>query len=175
MHSHIASVLGVLLALTCSGLSAQQAACTLLTPGDVEAATGAKLLEAHKTDMVIPSGPQKGQTVNGCMWGIPGNGMIAISMMPFPQGASRQAIMAKLEEVYGKLKAQHWAEEKKAFADGTCSIMTPPPGKEKLPIMSGCVTEAKGMVLSSAFMSPTQKLSMAQARALTDKALSHLH
>lgn len=63
MHAHVAPVAGLLVALTWADLSAQQFACTLLTPGDIETITGAKPMEPHKTDMVIPEGPQKGQTV----------------------------------------------------------------------------------------------------------------
>jgi hypothetical protein len=175
MHSHLASLVGLLLALAWTDLAAQQPACTLLTPEDVETTTGAKLLEPHKTNMIIPSGPQKGQEVNGCMWGVPGRGMVSISMMPMPEGISRDAAMAKLEETYAQLRAQHWTEERKTFPDGFCSIMAPPPGKEDTPIMAGCITEAKGQVVSSVFMSPTQHLSMGQTRALMDKALHHMN
>ena len=174
MHRHVAAVVGLLVALTWADLSAQQSACTLLTPADIETITGAQPREPHKTDIVIPEGPQKGQTVNGCMWGTAGNGMVSVSMMPMPEGVSREAGIAKLEEVYAELRAQNWAEEKKTFPDGRCSIMTPPPGKKDAPIMSQCVAEAKGMVMSSVFMSPTQKLSMEQTRALMDKAVGHM-
>ncbi len=40
--------------------------------------------------------------------------------------------------------------------------------------MSQCVAEAKGMVMSSVFMSRTQKLSMENTRALMDKAVGHM-
>lgn len=174
MHSHLGLVVGLLVALTWADLSAQQSACTLLTPGDIETITGAQPMEPHPTNMVIPEGPQKGETLNGCMWGTTGNGMVSVSMMPAPEGVLREAGIAKLEEVYGQLRAQHWAEEKKSFPDGSCSIMTPPPGKKDAPILSQCVAETRGMVMSSVFMSPTQKLSMEQTRALMDKAVSHM-
>lgn len=123
MHSHLGPVVGLLVALTWADLSAQQSACTLLTPEDIETITGAKpMAEPHKTNIVIPEGPQKGQTLNGCMWSTTGNGMVSVSMMPAPEGVSREA----------------------------------------------------GMVMSSVFMSPTQKLSMEQTRALMDKAVSRM-
>jgi hypothetical protein len=109
------------------------------------------------------------------MWSVSGNGMVSVSMMPMPTGISREAGIAKLEEVYAQLRAQQWAEEKKSFPDDNCVIMTPPAGKKDAPIMSGCVAESKGMVMSSVFMSPTQKLSMEKTRALMDKAVSHMH
>jgi hypothetical protein len=42
MHPHPAPVVGLLVALTSADLSAQRAACTLLTPGDIETITGAR-------------------------------------------------------------------------------------------------------------------------------------
>jgi hypothetical protein len=174
MHRHVAPVVGLLVALAWADLSAQQSACTLLTPADIETITGAQPREPHKTDMVIPEGPQKGQTVNACMWGTAGNGMVSVSMMPMPDGVSREAGMAKMEEVYVQLRAQQWTEEKQTFPDGRCSIMAPPPGKTNAPIMSGCIAEENGMVMSSVFLSPTQKLSMEQTRALMDKAVGHM-
>jgi hypothetical protein len=174
MHSHLGPVLGLVGALAWSSLSAQQA-CTLLTPADIETITGAKPMEPHPTDMEIPEGPQKGQKVNGCMWGIAGNGMVAVSLMPMPQGVSREAGMAKMEEVYAQLKAKKWTQEDKNYPDGRCTIFTPPPSEKDAPILSGCIIEKHGMLLSSSFMHPTVKLPMDKTRALTDKVAGHMH
>lgn len=175
MRPHLGAALALLVALGWSDLSAQKPACTLLTAGDIETVTGAKAKEPHPTNMVIPEGPQKGQTMNGCMWGTEGSGMVAVSLMPMPQGLSRGEAIAKLEEIYAKLKAQQWTQERKDFPDGSCTIMTPPPGQKDSPILSGCIVEKSGMVLSSSFMSPTVKLSMDKARALSDKVVGHMH
>ncbi len=175
MHPYLGHAVGLLVALTWADLSAQQSACTLYTPADIETITGAKATEPHPTNMIIPEGPEKGQPVNGCMWGVAGNGMVAVSMMPAPKGVSREEGIAKLNQVYGELKAQQWTEERKDFPDGFCSIMTPPPSKKDTPILAGCVVEVKGILMSSSFMSPTEKLSMGKTRALMDKAVSHMH
>jgi len=174
MHPHLGPVVGVLIALTWTEVAAQQSACSLLTAGDIEAVTGAKAREHHKTDMVIPEGPAKGQTLNGCMWAVGDQGMVAVSMMPAPKGPAREAGLAKLAEVYAALRAQHWTEEKKDFGNTTCSIMTPPPSTKDAPILSGCVAEARGMGLSVGFMSPTKKLSIDQTKALLDKAIGRI-
>ena len=48
-------------------------ACTLLTADDIQAAVGVKPnTAAHPTEVVIPSGPAKGATMRGCMWGLGG-------------------------------------------------------------------------------------------------------
>lgn len=66
------------------------------------------------------------------------------------------------DSVYADLRTQHWTEEKKSFPDSSCSIMNPPPGKADAPIMSACIAESKGLVVSYTYLSPKQKLSMAE-------------
>ena len=169
MHRHLGPVAALFVALVWTDLPAQQA-CTLLTPADIETTTGAKALEPHPTTMVIPEGPQKGQPMNGCMWGIADKGMVALSVMEAPPpGPAREAGLAKIREVMDQLKAKKWTEEQKKFPDGSCSIMTPPPTDKSAPILSGCIVVKRGMVVSSNFMSPTKKLTIDQVRALTDK------
>jgi hypothetical protein len=176
MPQHLGHLMGLLGALAWSGLSAQEQACTLLTPTDIETTTGTKEMgEPHPTDMVIPAGPQKGQKINGCMWGIEGSGMVSVSVMPLPQGVTREQAMAKMEEVYAQLRAKKWTQEDKSYPDGRCTIFTPPPSEKNAPILSGCIIENHGMVLSSSLMHPKVKLSMDKARALSDKVASHMH
>ena len=174
MQTRFGAALVLVAALASSNLSAQQA-CTLLTAGDIETITGTKPMEPHPMDMEIPEGPQKGQKMNACMWGTAGKGMVNVSLMQMPPGVSRQVAMAKLEEVYAKLKAQKWTEEDKNYPDGRCTTFTPPPSEKSAPILSGCIIEKHGMVVSSSFMHPTVKLSMDKARALADKAAGHVH
>ena len=176
MHRHLGPVAGLLVALVWTDLPAQQA-CTLLTTADIETTTGAKAATAPQPlAMAIPEGPQKGQTMNGCMWGTGDKGMVSLSVMEAPPpGPAREAGLAQIEQVMDKLKAKKWTEEKKKFPDGSCSIMTPPPSEKDAPILSGCLVVKKGMLVSSNFMSPTRKLTIDQVRALTDKTLGHMH
>lgn len=173
MPRHMRPVVGLLAVLTGADLSAQQSPCTLLTPGDIATITGAKPGEPRASDMAVPSGPSKGQTVHTCSWGVGGNGVLNLSMVAITKG-SREAGIAMLEQAYAILRAQHWTEEKKDFSGGTCSIMTPPPSQNDVPISSGCFTEAKGMGLAVGFMSPTQRLPMEKTWALLEKAVSRV-
>lgn len=174
MHSHLAPVVGLLIALTWTEASAQQPACSLLTSGDIETLTGAKAREPHPTDMVISAGPGKGQRLNGCMWATSDQGMVAVSMMPALTGPAREAGLATLNQTLDALKAQHWTEQRKDLSNGWCSIMTPPPTQRDAPIMSSCIAEARGMAVSVTFMSPTKKLSIDQVKALLDKVVGGL-
>src|SRR5262249_35067806 len=115
------------------------------------------------------------QKINGCMWGVGGSGMVSVSAMAMPQTMTREQATAKLEEIYAKLRAKKWTEEDKTYPDGRCTSFTPPPTEQKAPILSGCIVAKNGIVISSSFMHPTVKLSLDKARALTDKAMSHMH
>jgi hypothetical protein len=173
MHRHLGLVVGLLVALTGTALSAQQSTCTLLTTDDIATITGAEPGEPRASDMAVPSGPSKGKTVHTCSWGVAGNGMVNLSMVEVTEG-SREAGLVMLEQAYAMLRAQNWTEERKDFSGGTCSIMTPPPSQKDLPISSGCFTEAKGMGMAVGVMSRTQKLPMEKTWALLEKAVSRM-
>ncbi len=49
-------------------------------------------------------------------------------------------------------------------------MMTPPADKKEVPLMSGCMAEAKGMAFSVGSMSPTKE----QFKTLVDKAITRL-
>ncbi|HEY8257351.1 MAG TPA: hypothetical protein VIG08_06815 [Gemmatimonadales bacterium] len=175
MHLHPGPVVSLLLALTWADLSAQQA-CTLLSSAEIEAITGSKAREPQPTNMKIPSGTQAGQTVNGCMWGTADKGMVSISVMPMPTDpATRKAGMEKLDEVYAKLRARKWTQEEQKYPHGRCTTMTPPATEKSAPILSGCIADVHGMLVSSSYMSPTKKLPMDKSKALVDKIASHMH
>lgn len=174
MHPHPGPVVGMLIALSWTGAAAQQSACTLLTSGDIEAVTGAKPGEPHESDLILSQGPAKGMKTFGCMWGVADRGMVTVAMFPALKGPARETGLAKVNEAFDALKAQHWTEEKKVVGNATCSIMTPPPSQKDAPILSGCFGEAKGIGLSVGFMSPTKRLSIDQTKALMDKAAGQL-
>jgi len=174
MHPHVGSVVAVLIALTWTEVAAQETACSLLTSGDIETITGSKAREPHKNDMVVPGGKEKDQTMLGCMWGVTDQGMISVALMAAPKGAAREAGLATITHAYDELKAKHWTEEKKDFAGGSCSAMTPPPADKDAPILSQCFAETRGKVVAVAFMSPTKKLSIDETKALLDEAIGRM-
>ena len=144
-------------------------ACALLTSSEVVAAGGGDT--PHATDL--------GGTGDGCMWGGAGNqNMISVSISPSPQGASREALFAKLNETYQQLKAQGWTEVKKDFGNGTCSAMTPPASppassKKKVPAMTGCLADVKGKLVNVVYMSPTGA-PIEHVKPLLDKAIGRV-
>jgi hypothetical protein len=174
MHSYLRAAVGILIALTWTDVAAQQNACSLLTSGDIAAATGTSAREPHSSDMVLSTGPAKGQTVHNCMWAVSDQGMVTVGMMRALTGPAREAGLATLAQAFATLRAKHWTEEKRDLTNGACSIMTPPPSEHDVPIMAGCFAEVRGMALSVGFMSPTKKLTLDQIKALLDKAIGRL-
>jgi hypothetical protein len=170
---------GVLIIATSVAASAAQTAekkmhaCALLTSSEVVAAVGGTG-KFQETDMVIPAGPSKGETMGGCMWAADNEGMVSVSMIRAAQGAQREAGLAKLNEAFQRLKARGWTEEKKDFTKARCALMTPPSSSEKsLPVMTGCFAEAKGMGISVGYMGRTSE-PIEKVKTLLDKAIGRL-
>jgi hypothetical protein len=141
--------------------------CSLLTPTDIEAATGIKPGNG------LPGGYSAGgQAVRMCSWRIPAQrGQLSLSAAPLPPGMSA-ATIAKQNAGMNALRQAKYTEESRQVGDMYCSIMTPPPSQKDGVIMSTCTAAVKGTILSFAYISPTKKIAIEQAKALMDKAVS---
>jgi hypothetical protein len=167
----LCAVLSLLAALATPPATQQSAACSLLTSDDIEAATGAKVGISQPADYPIATG----DTVHACLWSVPTQkGQVSLSLGRLPAGTTAEAI-AKHNPGTDGMRAKHWAEEAKDFPDAWCSIMTPPASDKNAPMMSTCSGEVKGLLISVAFLSPTKKLTIAEAKSLLDKARARQH
>lgn len=169
---------GVLIIASVVAAAAQTAekkmhACALLTSGDVGAAVGGTPGKSQESDIVIPAGPSKGETMGTCMWAAGNQGMVTVSIIRAPQGAQREAGLAKLNEGLALLKGQGWTEEKKDFSNAKCARMTPPPSQKDSPISTGCMAESKGMGISVGAMGRAS-VAIENVKALLDKAIGRL-
>ena len=175
MQPHLGAVLGMLIALAWTDLAAQKesSTCSLLTAADINAAVAGKVGEPHQTDMGVAPGAAS-KTNGNCMWKVGDQGMMSVGVTAAPKGAAREAGLGKMKEVYDKLKAQHWTEERQDFSNGWCSVMTPPASEKDTPIVSGCMAEAKGKAIAVTYLDPKQKLAPGKAKALLDKVIGHM-
>jgi len=175
MKKQFGAALGILIVFAWSSLAEgkEMHTCALLTSGEVVAAVGGTG-QSQESNIVIPEGPSKGETLGGCMWAADNQGMVSISMIRAPQGAQREAGLAKLRDGFQRLKAKGWTEEKKEFTNAKCALMTPPASSEKdIPVMTGCVAEAKGMGISVGYMGRTS-VPIDKVKTLLDKAIGRL-
>ena len=175
MQPQLGAVLGMLIALSWTDVAAQKesSACSLLSAADINAAVAGKVGEPHRIDMGVAPGAAS-KTNGNCMWKVGDQGMMSVGVTPAPKGAAREAGLGKMSEVYDKLKAKHWTEEKQVFGNGWCSVMTPPASEKDTPIMSGCMAEAKGLAIGVTYLDPKQKLALDKAKGLLDKVIGHL-
>ena len=146
-------------------------ACALLTATEVGATLGATATP-RQSDMVIPSGPAKGQTMRLCTWSNQQGGMISVAAIRITPGSTTSGL-AILEQALATLKAQGWTEESKAFAGGKCLVMTPPASLTDAPVSTGCFAEAKGMGVSVGSMGKT-RVPMEKVKPLLDKIVQRL-
>ena len=175
MKKQFGAGLGILIVFAWSSLAEgkEMHTCALLTSGEVVAAVGGTG-QSQESNIVIPEGPSKGETLGGCMWAAYNQGMVSISMIRAPQGAQREAGLAKLRDGFQRLKAKGWTEEKKEFTNAKCALMTPPASPEKdIPVMTGCVAEAKGVAISVGYMGRTS-VPIEKVKTLLDKAIGRL-
>jgi hypothetical protein len=175
MKKQFGTALGILIVFAWSGLAGgkEMHTCALLTSGEVVAAVGGTG-QSQESNIVIPEGPSKGETLGGCMWAADNQSMVSISMIRAPQGAMREAGLAKLREGFQRLKAKGWTEEKKEFSNAKCALMTPPASSKKaIPVMTGCFAEAKGMGISVGYMGRTS-VPIETVKTLLDKAIERL-
>ena len=158
-------------------LSAQKppAACPLLTPGEIAAATSMKVGASHATDIVIPSGPAKGQTMTGCMWKLGDSGMLNISVVKAssPEGAARG--VAKLHEALATLASRGWTISDTTISGTLCSTAVPPKSEqEHMPSSTGCYASAKGFAYSVGVMAPHANVPPARIKTLADSIAKRL-
>lgn len=175
MKKQFGAALGILIVFAWSGLAAgkEMHTCALLSSGEVVAAVGGTG-QSQESNIIIPEGPSKGETLGGCMWAADDQGMVSISMIRAPQGAMREAGLAKLREAFQRLKDKGWTEEKKEFSNAKCALMTPPASSKKdVPVMTGCFAEAKGMGISVGYMGRTS-VPIEKVKTLLDKAIGRL-
>ena len=175
---HGVTVIGLVVVLgagghPAGGADAKMRACSLLTAAEITAAVGGTAGQPQESDLVVPDGPSKGDTMGMCSWRTGEQNTVSVAVIRAATGASRQAGLAKMAQVFDTLKAQGWTEERKEFANGRCVLMTPPAASKGIPVSTGCFAEAKGMGLSVGHNGGT-RVSMDKVRTLLDKAIARL-
>jgi hypothetical protein len=169
--------IGLLLAglLTSPGHVAAQTprACGLLSAADVGAVVGGTVASPQESNLVVPEGPSKGETIGLCTWAAGTDTSVTVAVARATPGARRDAALGQLRQVVQTLKSQGWTEQSRDFPNGTCVVMTPPAGTAGLPSSTGCFAEAKGVGLSVGY-NGSASLSMDRAKTLLDKAIGRL-
>jgi hypothetical protein len=149
-------------------------ACSLLNAGEVSRVAGAEVGKPHESDIVIPSGPSKGETMGMCAWQVGQATSVSLAVIRAPHGPGREAGLAKLRKVFDGLKAKGWREEKKDYPGAKCVVMTPPPSEERMPRSTACFGEAKGMGISVGANATATRFPPEKVKELLDKVIGRL-
>jgi hypothetical protein len=169
---NVTSRLLLICASLASAAGAEMRACSLLTAGELGAAGGGEVSATVENFMPISEGASKGVTMGICMWQV-GETMISLGVVSSPQGADRAAGLAQLEEISTELRSKGWKEERRELGGARCSAMTPPPSDKDAPLMSSCLAEAKGMVISVTALG-RRLLAIEKVKTLLDAAFVRL-
>jgi hypothetical protein len=164
------------LLLACAAMApaaeAEMHACTLLTAGELGAAGGGEVSATVENFMPISEGASKGATMGICMWQV-GETMISLGTVSAPQGADRAAGLAQLEQIYTELGTKGWKEERRELGGARCWALTPPASERDSPLMSACLAEARGMVISVTALG-RRLLAIEKVKTLLDAAVARL-
>lgn len=168
-----ALLVAFLLTLTSVAAAQQSSTCALLTPTDIESATGSKPGAAQPGQMEVPGAAGKTGTVYTCIWPAGQTAQLVASTARVPPGMDVKAVVRNNAGM-DALRAQHYSAEEKDFGNAWCSVMTPPAGKKDGMMLSSCATGVKGTLLSLSYMSQIKKLTIEQTKTLLDKAIARL-
>ena len=167
----LTAVASLLIVFTATnGWAQKKPICALLTASEV--ATIGGIGKGTEDSRPILDGPTKGESVKLCNWRT-ATGAIHLSLARVPPGQTREAMLAQLDSTYATLRSQGWKEEKKEFGTIACSLMTPPLARQDVGQTTGCLTQAKGMVVSVATLGKT-RVPMEKVKALMDSAIGRL-
>lgn len=183
----IRAVAGVLIvaglaASTAHGADKNMKACTYLTSAEAGAAAGGAVGQPQESNTVITEGPSKGQTMGMCTWDAGSKGSIAVTVVPVPAGAWREAFLAQLnnQKWFEPLKAQGWTSQTRNVGDGMCLLITPPPSQKDVPrellhaaASTSCYGASKGTGVGVA-INGAPNVALEKVKALLDKAVSRV-
>jgi len=156
----------LIMALASPVAAEQPTACSLLTSGEIEAATGSQISGAEPLQLDdIETEPNSVMKVLGCMWGL-SNGMGNVTVTwfrgPLTQEEIEQLIkVSKNTTDIEDMKRANSLQMSKEFPNAWCSTFTPPPT---------CAGGVNRQGLSITFSSQTTSLTVDQVKALVDKA-----
>ena len=168
--------LSIILVMTlASPLAAgESGACSLLTSGDIEAATGGQVSGAEPMQLDdIETEPNRVMKVFGCTWGLSnqmGNLTVTWFQGPLTEDEIGQLIkVTKNNTDIEKRKKANYREVSKDFPHAWCSTFTLPVSENR-DLLSTCAGGVNRQGLAMTFSSPTTSLTIDQAKALFDKA-----
>jgi hypothetical protein len=166
--------IAVLSALPSRGVAeSKYNACGLVTATELKAVLNASVERSSDRDVVIPSGPYKGETMSSCSWAL-GSVFVGLNVIRVAQTAEQRAAgLSGLRTIDARLVKKGWTVEPAKLPGAECNAYKPPAGEEGARPFASCVMQGKGLgfwigVGGAATVTPDQ------VKALADKVAARL-
>ena len=148
-------------------------ACGLLAAAELKATVNASLDRMEDRDVVIPSGPSKGETMSTCTW-VLGGTFVSLNVIHAPLTAEQKAAgLNGLRTVEAGLVKKGWTVEPGKVAGADCNAYTPPASEGPARPFTSCMMQAKGLGFWLG-VHGASALSSQQVKALADKVAARL-
>jgi hypothetical protein len=148
-------------------------ACGLLTAAELKAAVNASVDKADDRDIVIPSGPYKGETMSGCSW-VMGSTYADLSVIRGPQTAEQRAAgLSGMRRIETGLVKKGWSVEPAKIPGADCNAYKPPATESSMRPFASCIMQSKGLAFWLGVGGATS-LTPQQVKALADKIAARL-
>lgn len=165
----------LVMALASSVAAEQSDACSLLTPSEIEAATGSQVSATEPMQLDdIATDQERVMKVLGCIWGVAGpRGQLTITWFqgPLTDDEIAQLIKANKKNTdINDMRKAYYMEESKDFPNAWCSIFIPSASDKPNLLLSTCAGGVNRQGLSITFSSQITSLTIDHVKALLDKA-----
>lgn len=165
----------LVMALASPVAAEESAACSLLTSSEIEATTGGQVSAAEPMQLDdIATDSDRVMKVLACIWGLSSpTGQLTLTWFQGPLTDDEIAQLLKVNKHNTDIddkKRAHYREVSKEFPTAWCSTLTPPVSDKRDLLLSTCAGGVNRQGLSITFSSPTASLTIAQTKALFDKA-----
>src|SRR5262245_5252391 len=148
-------------------------ACGLLAAAELKATVNASLDRMEDWDIVIPSGPSKGETMSTCTW-VLGGTFVSLNVIHAPQTAEQKAAgLNGLRTIEAELVNKGWTVEPGRLAGADCNAYKPPPSEGSAGPFTSCMMQAKGLGFWLG-VHGASSLSSQQVKALADRVAARL-
>lgn len=148
-------------------------ACGLLTAADVKAVANMTVDKTQESDIVIPSGPYKNETMSSCTW-VMGSTYATVNVIRGPKTPEQRAAgLSGLRRIEDGLVQKGWTVEPARIPGADCSAYTPPASESNMRPFASCVMQSKGLGFWLGVGGATS-LTPQQVKALADRIAAHL-
>jgi hypothetical protein len=159
--------------LSWAGGPSKYNACGLLTAAELKAAVNANVDKADDRDVVIPSGPYRGETMSTCSWAM-GATFANLNVIRGPQTTEQKSAgLSELRTIEAGLMKQGWTVQAANIPGADCNAYKPPAGENGMRPFASCIMQSKGLGFWLGVGGATT-LTPQQVKDLADKVAARL-